>query len=58
MQCIYSENQQFNLLIILLKKICKKNPYFPLSFGNSVYFCKTSLKRNKHGTNNQRTSNL
>ena len=58
MPFIYNENQQFNLLIILLKKICKKNPYILLFLENSVYFCKTSLKRNKHGTNNQRTSNL
>ena len=58
MLCIYNENQQISLLIILLKKICKKNPYFPMRLGNSAYFCKTRLKNNFHGTRNQTTSNL
>ena len=58
MPFIYNENQQFNLLIILLKKICKKNPYILVCLGNSVYFCKTIKKLIFYEILNSTTSNL
>ena len=55
---MYAENQCVSMLITLLIKNCQKNTYFLVSFGNSEYFCKTSFKRKKHGTNNQTTTVL